>query len=176
MASLGLDTNGSHLSGGGWCGVVLSALQVPKVVVSVNQSSGGGTSRAMGSNDECSTREPNTYRTQHHQHHHPALSRGVQSGEVDSTHLTAVRPQCRQKCASTLIRWSRVGGGHHRRVKNRVCRCGHPPASVRAFIVLTLPILMTKDVGLCSTSFTPTTAVDVRTSALRVAHVGSRYM
>ena len=96
MVSLGLDTNGSHLGGGGWCGVVLSALQVPKVVVSVNQSSGGGISRAMGSNDECNTREPNTYRTQHHQHHHPALSRGVQSGEVDSTHLTAVRPQCRQ--------------------------------------------------------------------------------
>ena len=62
--------------------MVLSALQVPKVVVSVNQSSGGGISRAMGSNDECNTREPNTYRTQHHQHHHSALSRGVQPGEV----------------------------------------------------------------------------------------------
>ena len=30
VASLGLDTNGSHLGGGGWCGVVLSALQVPR--------------------------------------------------------------------------------------------------------------------------------------------------
>ena len=67
--------------------MVLSALQVPKVVVSVNQSSGGGISRAMGSNDECNTREPNTYRTQHHQHHHPALSRGVQSGEALTSQL-----------------------------------------------------------------------------------------